>query len=204
MTPGSGLAKKLDATPGWRRIWADKTAVVQARDGIDRPRPARRPGARARRGPLKARRPLSRVTGDQLSPARPLTMTAPCRRRRPGSASRPRETAASRAGLESRRAAWQLAFGRQGATPGEGVGGGHAEQPEGEAGGERPANVAACETCRIALGGNPHRHVAPRLHLLSVQKGGRDPDQIGPGVDRRRDPPQHGLHGDRPRPVRWR
>ncbi len=33
MTPSSGLVKVLDATPGWRRIWTDKTAVVQAREG---------------------------------------------------------------------------------------------------------------------------------------------------------------------------
>ncbi len=32
LTPKSPLVKKLDATPGWRRLYADKWAVVQVRD----------------------------------------------------------------------------------------------------------------------------------------------------------------------------
>jgi hypothetical protein len=33
LMPGSPLAARLDHTPGWRRLYADRWAVVQARDG---------------------------------------------------------------------------------------------------------------------------------------------------------------------------
>jgi hypothetical protein len=35
LTPGSALAARLDHTPGWRRLYADRWAVVQVREPAD-------------------------------------------------------------------------------------------------------------------------------------------------------------------------
>jgi hypothetical protein len=37
LLPSSALAKRLDTTPGWRRLYADKWAVVHMREDFSRP-----------------------------------------------------------------------------------------------------------------------------------------------------------------------
>jgi hypothetical protein len=79
LEPASPLAAVLDRTPGWRRLYADRFAVIHVRTGA-RQAPQVRPEVGPRTGSVSAVRPPGALQTREITPAR----SAPGPDRRPG------------------------------------------------------------------------------------------------------------------------